>query len=99
MFWLGRCLLFIFDYIFFTGLMNSAAQQIMSKVYELRTYKIYPQYYKQFLSLTQEHLHLRTAHSKLLGYWTSELGGLNEIFHIWEYGYPYFVLHPSYNFI
>ncbi|XP_065561838.1 protein NipSnap homolog 3A-like isoform X2 [Artemia franciscana] len=66
-------------------LMKSAAQQVMSKVYELRTYKIYPHYYKQFLGLTQEHLYLRTAHSKLLGYWTSELGGLNEVFHIWEY--------------
>ena len=28
---------------------------------------------------------MRTAHSPLLGYWTTELGGLNEVVHIWGY--------------
>ncbi len=29
---------------------------------------------------------LRTAHSKLIGYWNTDLGGVNEVVHIWEYG-------------
>ncbi|EDV22555.1 uncharacterized protein TRIADDRAFT_58894 [Trichoplax adhaerens] len=55
------------------------------KMYELRTYSIQPAEFGNFLKLTQEQFHLRTAHSKLLGYWTSELGGLNQVVHIWEY--------------
>lgn len=58
----------------------------LGKVYELRTYAIWPQYLKDFLNLTSEEFHLRTSQSKLIGYWTSELGGLNEVVHIWEYG-------------
>ncbi len=57
-----------------------------SKIYELRTYAILPQHVKDFLNLTSEEFHLRTSQSKLIGYWTSELGGLNEVVHIWEYG-------------
>ena len=57
-----------------------------SKVYELRTYAIWPHHVKNFLNLTSEEFHLRTSQSKLIGYWTSELGGLNEVVHIWEYG-------------
>ncbi len=56
------------------------------KIYELRTYNLWPQHVKDFLGLTVEEFHLRTSQSKLVGYWTSELGGLNQTFHIWEYG-------------
>ena len=56
------------------------------KLYELRTYTIQPARYAEFLKLTNEQLHIRMAHSKLIGYWTTELGGLNEVVHIWEYG-------------
>ena len=31
-------------------------------------------------------MHLRCTHSRLLGYWVSELGGIADICHIWEYG-------------
>ena len=55
-------------------------------MYELRTYSIQPAEFGSFIKLTQEQIHLRTSHSKLLGYWTSDLGGLNEVVHIWEYG-------------
>ena len=41
---------------------------------------------KEYLSLTAEHFHLRTQHSPLVGFWTAELGGLNQAVHIWEYG-------------
>ncbi|XP_013781716.1 protein NipSnap homolog 3B-like isoform X1 [Limulus polyphemus] len=55
------------------------------KIYELRTYTSHPKDFKEFLKLTEENFHLRTKHSKLIGYWTSEIGGLNEVVHIWEY--------------
>ena len=56
------------------------------KVYELRTYNIWPQHVKEFMNLTSEEFHLRTSQSKLTGYWTTELGGINQVVHIWEYG-------------
>ncbi|XP_070575312.1 protein NipSnap homolog 3A-like [Ptychodera flava] len=57
----------------------------VDKVYELRTYSIHPSKVTKFMQLTKENFHLRTNHSKLYGYWTSELGGLCEVVHIWEY--------------
>ena len=32
-----------------------------------------------FMALSKDKFHLRTEHSKLLGYWTVELGGLNQV--------------------
>lgn len=56
------------------------------KVYELRTYAIYPKDVKPYLDLSKEWMHIRTGHSKLVGYWTAELGaGINDMVHIWEY--------------
>lgn len=40
----------------------------------------------EFLRLTSEKFALRTAHSTLVGYWTTEIGGLNQVVHIWYYG-------------
>ncbi len=40
----------------------------------------------QFLALSKEKFHLRTSHSLLLGYWTAELGALNQVVHLWQYG-------------
>jgi len=57
-----------------------------SKVYELRTYSLVPQKVGEFMKLSNEKFHLRTQHSVLLGYWTTELGGLNQVVHLWEYG-------------
>ena len=65
---------------------TSQASASSEKVYELRTYCIQPASYVEFLKLSCENLHMRTAHSKLIGFWTSELGGLNEVLHLWEYG-------------
>ncbi|KAG8455078.1 hypothetical protein GDO86_001340 [Hymenochirus boettgeri] len=53
--------------------------------YEFRTYTIKPAMMSDFLKLTKENIHLRTAHSELIGYWTLEYGGLNKVFHIWKY--------------
>lgn len=39
-----------------------------------------------YLQLTKDKFHLRTAHSKVVGFWITELGGVNEAVHLWEYG-------------
>lgn len=57
-----------------------------SKLYELRTYAIKPDRMAEFMKIMQEGFSYRTAHSKLNGYWTTDLGGVNEVVHIWEYG-------------
>ncbi len=56
------------------------------KLYELRTYAIKPDKFGEFTKIMQEGYMLRTAHSKLIGYWSTDLGGVNEVVHIWEYG-------------
>ena len=63
------------------------ASEIVPKypLYELRWYTVAPEHFPSFLKLTEEKIHMRTAHSPLLGYWTTELGGLNEVVHIWGY--------------
>ena len=38
------------------------------------------------MNLTFEKFHIRTNASKLNGYWTAEIGGINQVVHIWEYG-------------
>ena len=50
-----------------------------AKIYELRTYDIKPMNMGEFMALTQENIHLRTQHSPLIGYWTTELGGINQV--------------------
>nr|XP_055034941.1 protein NipSnap homolog 3A isoform X1 [Misgurnus anguillicaudatus] len=64
---------------------STGQRQVNGTFYEFRTYFIQPHLNSAFLKLTNEKIHLRTAHSKLLGYWTVEYGGINQVFHIWEY--------------
>jgi len=64
---------------------TSIIAQDSSKVYELRTYSLKPEHMKEYLTLTAEKFHLRTTHSVLHGYWTVELGGVNQVIHLWEY--------------
>lgn len=55
-------------------------------LHELRTYTIQPAKFAQYLQLTARvGISLRTKHSKLLGYWTTETGELNQVVHLWEY--------------
>lgn len=61
------------------------SKQHAEPVYELRTYQIVPKNYSEFLKLSNEKISLRLAVSKCLGYWCTDLGGLNEVVHIWEY--------------
>lgn len=65
--------------------LSTAAQQEHGTLYEFRTYNIRPEQNAAFLKLTNEKIHLRTAHSQLIGYWSVEYGGLNQVFHIWKY--------------
>ena len=65
----------------------STTSTTRDKVYEIRTYVVHPRDQRPFLDLTKEWIHLRTGHSKLIGYWTNELGdGINDLVHLWEYG-------------
>ena len=59
-----------------------------------RTYDLVPKDVGKFLSLSAEKFHLRTSHSVLLGYWTTELGGLNQVVHLWQYGGSHQTLQP-----
>ena len=58
------------------------------KVYEMRTYAVFPGRLRDAVQLIGDNIHVRTAHSKLLGIWTTEMGGMNELIHLWEYGKP-----------
>lgn len=60
--------------------------------YEFRTYSLKPAKMNEFLENFRKNLHLRTAHSELVGYWSVEFGGrINKVFHIWKYG----MSHPA----
>lgn len=65
--------------------LSTSPQQKDTTFYEFRTYCIRPDQNAAFLKLTNEKIHLRTAHSELIGYWSVEYGGLNQVFHIWKY--------------
>lgn len=64
---------------------NTGSKMPDNKFYELRTYKIKPSSFPAFMKLTNENMAPRLTHSKLIGYWATDIGGLNEVFHIWEY--------------
>ncbi|XP_058428357.1 protein NipSnap homolog 3A-like [Marmota monax] len=54
--------------------------------YEFRTYALKPSKVNEFLENFKKNVHLRTAHSELVGYWSVEFGGrINKVFHIWKY--------------
>mmetsp|Transcript_37603 Transcript_37603/g.52036 ORF Transcript_37603/g.52036 Transcript_37603/m.52036 type:complete len:191 (-) Transcript_37603:104-676(-) len=57
----------------------------LGKLFEWRKYTINPKDFPSFLKLTNEHISLRTNYSPLLGYWITEIGGVNEVIHLWEY--------------
>ena len=55
-------------------------------IHELRTYTLLPKKAPKFLKLTRKvGFEIRSKHSKCLGYWTSEIGDLNQVVHLWEY--------------
>ena len=56
------------------------------KIYEFRTYAIRPDKFGECMKIIENNIHVRTAHSKLVGFWITDLGGINEVYHLWEFG-------------
>lgn len=56
-----------------------------TKLYELRTYSVKPSCMEKYVQLTKNKYHLRKSHSKMIGFWLTNIGGVNEAVHIWEY--------------
>lgn len=55
-------------------------------IHELRIYTLHvgkvPEYVKLF---EEKGLHVITRHLPLIGWWTSDTGELNRVFHMWRY--------------
>uniref|UniRef100_A0A8D0GQZ1 NIPSNAP domain-containing protein n=1 Tax=Sphenodon punctatus TaxID=8508 RepID=A0A8D0GQZ1_SPHPU len=60
-------------------------RQDVGTIYELRTYDVKPAKMKEFQDMVNKNIHLRTAHSEMIGFWSAELGAMNKAFHIWKY--------------
>ncbi len=55
-------------------------------VYEMRVYTLQPGKVPEFQALIeQEALPVISKYSKLVGWWSTEVGPLNEVVHIWAY--------------
>lgn len=55
-------------------------------IYEMRTYTLHPGKVPEFEALIEcEALPHLTKHAKLVGWWSTEIGPLNEIVHLWAY--------------
>lgn len=55
-------------------------------IHELRTYTLRPDKVPEFIRLTRDVGYpIRTRHSRCLGYWTTEVGDLNQAVHLWEF--------------
>ncbi|XP_057647055.1 protein NipSnap homolog 3A-like isoform X1 [Chionomys nivalis] len=61
-------------------------RQTEGTFYEFCTYYLKPSKMKEFMHNVKQNVHLRTAHSELVGYWRVEFGGrIDRVFHIWKY--------------
>lgn len=68
-------------------LIRSFGTQPDTKIYEMRRYKIKPDKYTEFIRLAREkYEEVMMPHGKLVGYWATSMGSLNEVHHLWEYG-------------
>jgi hypothetical protein len=54
-------------------------------IYELRYYRLHPGAVNEWLSIFGEGLEARAKYSTPVGVWSSELGGLNMVYHLWGY--------------
>ena len=55
-------------------------------IYEMRTYTLKIGKVPEYLQLFEEiGLPIILKYSKLVGFWSTEIGDLNQIVHIWEY--------------
>jgi hypothetical protein len=56
-----------------------------SGIYELRSYRTHPGKMPEFLGQFKVVLEARLKHGKPVGIWSSELGELNRVVHLWHY--------------
>jgi len=54
-------------------------------IYEFRTYNLLPRTQPEFLKRFGEKLPERQKMSRLAAFWTTEIGPLNQVIHVWEY--------------
>ncbi len=54
-------------------------------IYEFRTYTLHPRTQAEFVKRWQAKLPERLKHSRLAAFWTTEIGPLNQVIHVWEY--------------
>ena len=54
-----------------------------------------PEYYRESLDLLERYWPVRTAHSCAVGSWMTEIGGICETVHLWEYGEAQHMSHPN----
>lgn len=54
-------------------------------VYEFRTYRLYPGKVSDWLATFKSGLAAREKYSKLFGLWSSDVGELNRVAHLWGY--------------
>jgi hypothetical protein len=54
-------------------------------IYEMRTYTLKPRSVDIVEKIIGEVLPNRLKYSKLVGFWHTDIGPLNQIIHIWEY--------------
>ena len=54
-------------------------------IYEFRTYTLAPRTQPEFLKRFGEALPKRLEMSRLAAFWTTEIGPLNQVIHVWEY--------------
>jgi hypothetical protein len=54
-------------------------------VFELRHYRIVPEHFAAYMKLGAEMHKHRVQHSQMAGYWVPEMGGQNEVVHMWPF--------------
>ncbi len=54
-------------------------------LYELRTYTLKPNVVPEYEKRFAESVPIRTKYSRLVGFWHTEIGPLNQVVHLWAY--------------
>ncbi|MEX2431593.1 MAG: NIPSNAP family protein, partial [Dehalococcoidia bacterium] len=64
---------------------NATLRGVTAMLYELRTYTLKPNSVPEVEKRFGEALPTRTQYSRLVGFWHTEIGPLNQILHLWAY--------------
>jgi len=78
----------ILDFSMFQSFVRrlSTSARCFDKLYELRIYSLKPGNIKAAMESSAPAMETRFKHSPAFGYFFSEIGGLGEAIHVWEYG-------------